>query len=462
MAGTDLVVVLPGIMGSTLRKNHNLVWAPSAGAVLHAVFTLGRSLTELRVPAGIGDAHPDDGVQPVDLMPDLHAIPGIWTPIKGYDQLLRRLRSLQRSGKIGEVLPVAYDWRLSNRYNATRLGTIVHPALERWRASSPDRAAAQLVFVCHSMGGLIARWYLEKCGGAELTRKLITLGTPYRGAAKAVEQLVNGVRKGIGPLSVDLTEFARSLPSLHQLLPSYACIEDAGSLHRLDEIPVPELNTAMLTDAMAFHVDLAAAEAARPTSLTMTHAIAGVRQPTWTSLRITGGGVAALDTIGADNDFGDGTVPLTGAIGHDLPMDTNTVRRIVDQHGNLQANPCALDELEEILLTTPVRRRAAATVAVRVGVPDVILDGESLPVVVDIEADRPPAVRIQIVAETGAGEREKIVASRTPKIRQGRLETSFAGLAPGAYEVRVTGLAIGSPIAPVTAPVLVWTPQTDL
>lgn len=37
-------------------------------------------------------------------MPDLHAIPGIWTPIKGYDGLLRRLRSLQKSGKIGEVL----------------------------------------------------------------------------------------------------------------------------------------------------------------------------------------------------------------------------------------------------------------------------------------------------------------------------------------------------------------------
>ena len=51
-------------------------------------------------------------VKPVDLMPDLHAIPGIWTPIKGYDGLLRRLRSLTKHGKIGEVLPVAYDWRL--------------------------------------------------------------------------------------------------------------------------------------------------------------------------------------------------------------------------------------------------------------------------------------------------------------------------------------------------------------
>lgn len=53
----------------------------------------------------------------------------------------------------------------------------------------------------------------------------------------------------------------------------------------------------MRTDAIALHTDLTAAEATRPTSLTMTHAIVGVRQPTWTSLRITGGGIAALDTI---------------------------------------------------------------------------------------------------------------------------------------------------------------------
>lgn len=54
MVSTDLVIVLPGIMGSTLKKDNTLVWAPSAGAVL----TLGRSLTTLQLPAGIRDAHP--------------------------------------------------------------------------------------------------------------------------------------------------------------------------------------------------------------------------------------------------------------------------------------------------------------------------------------------------------------------------------------------------------------------
>jgi len=169
--------------------------------------------------------------------------------------------------------------------------------------------------------------------------------------------------------------------------------------------------------------------------------------------------VETLDTIGDDNDYGDATVALTGAIGHNLPMDTNTVRRIVDRHGHLQANPWALDELEEALTTTPIRRRAGATVPLRVTVPDLTLAGQDLPVTVDIEADPPPAILIQIVAASAADRREHLVASRTPRIRDGHLQTRFTDLAPGGYEVRVTGLNPGPPVTPVTAPILVWTPE---
>lgn len=464
MTSTDLVAVLPGIMGSTLAKDGKLMWAPSAGAALRAVATLGRSLKQLTLPAGIADAHPGDGVEPVALMPDLHVVPGLWAPVTGYDVLVRRLRGMAQRGEIGQVLPVAYDWRLSNRFNAVRLAGIVEPALAQWRASSPDRAGAQLVFVGHSMGGLVARWYVERCGGAELTRLLVTLGTPYRGSAKAVEQLVNGVRRGLGPLGVDLTAFARSLPSLHQLLPDYACVDHGGALHRLDETAVPELDTAMTADALRFHATLAAAEAARPASLAMTHAIVGVRQPTWTTVQLDGTRVRPLDTIEGTDDFGDDTVPLTGAIGHGQPLTTNTVRRIVDQHGHLQANPWALDELESVLTADPVRRRAGGAVAVRVTAPDLLVAGEPLPVDVTVEPvgdDPAPAVRIAVVAEHPAGERERVATARTPTLRDGKLTTTFADLAPGAYEVRVTGLTTGSPITPVTLPVLVWSPDPD-
>src|SRR6185437_7902808 len=124
------------------------------------------------------------------------------------------------------------------------------PALARWRAQGGRFADATLTFVGHSMGGLVARWYIEHCGGADITGKLITFGTPYRGAANALEQLVNVARKGIGPLAIDLTRMARSMPSLHQLLPEYACIQNGRELARTTEIQLPEVDAAMVADAM--------------------------------------------------------------------------------------------------------------------------------------------------------------------------------------------------------------------
>ncbi len=76
MAPTDLVVVVPGILGSTLRQDGRPVWAPSAGAALRAIATFGASIQRLQLPSGIGDEHPRDGVEPAGLMPDLHVPPG--------------------------------------------------------------------------------------------------------------------------------------------------------------------------------------------------------------------------------------------------------------------------------------------------------------------------------------------------------------------------------------------------
>src|ERR671936_587251 len=88
----DLVVVLPGIMGSTLVKDGREVWSPSAKAVLGAIRSFGGSVRDLALPEKIGDEDPEDGVQPGRLMPDLHFLPGLWSANLGYDVLLGRLR----------------------------------------------------------------------------------------------------------------------------------------------------------------------------------------------------------------------------------------------------------------------------------------------------------------------------------------------------------------------------------
>lgn len=484
MTDTDLVVVLPGIMGSTLGvamddqpASQNLIWAPTGGAVWRNLTGAGPRIQDYVLPDGIGDGPPEDHVEPVALMPDVHVIPGIWTPVKGYTRLLRRLEQLgyrpeqddngqPEKDRSGNLLPVPYDWRLSNRYNGQRLAGIVEPALDRWRRQGGRYADAQLVFVCHSMGGLVARWYLEKCGGAAHTRKLITLGTPWRGAAKTLEQLVNGVRPGIGPIHVDLTAFAQSLPSLYQLLPEYACITDGPRPHRkTTETSLPGLTTARVADAMAFYTALQDAEKARHGSTDMARAIVGTRQPTCTTITFdpNGGSAVPSETFGTDNDYGDGTVPLTGAIGHGDPMDTNRAFRVRDQHGNLQRNQTVLDEIEELLTTKPVRRRATYPANLRVTAPDLILATQPLDVHADIEAnDSRRALRITVTDESG-----RVLQARQPQVKAGHAYAQFTDLPPGTHTITLDSPPaqpggpgappnLAGPIEPVTATTLIW------
>lgn len=448
----------------------NLVWAPTGGAVWNNV-TGKLRIQDFALPDSIGDDHPGDGVEPVDLMPDVHALPGIWTPVKGYTRLLDRLASFgfrrQEPGnpRPGNLLPVAYDWRLSNRYNGQRLTGIVEPALNRWRAQGGRYADAQLVFVCHSMGGLVARWYLEQCGGTAHTRKLITLGTPWRGAGKTVEQLVNGVTPRIGPLHVDLTRFAGSLPSLYQLLPEYACLTDGPRpTRKTTEVPTLPLPTGRVADAMDFYTTLQQAEQNRPASADMTHTIVGTRQPTITTITLTPQRTAtALDTFGVDNDYGDGTVPLTSSIGHDQPLDTPLAFRTREHHGNLQRNQQVLDQLEEILTTTHVRRRATQPITLRVHTPDLLPAGQPLNIDVDIdEGDSRHALRVTLSDEHG-----RLLGARQPTLTAGHAHTSFTDLPPGAHTVLIDSPPsqpspqpaqpnYGGPIQPVTATTLIW------
>ncbi len=434
---SDLVVVLPGILGSTLRDEDGMVWEVSGKAALRAVLSLGRSLRRLKLPEGIGDEHPRDGVEPVGLMTDLHVVPGIWTPLKGYDQVIRRLNSLGHTVEKGNLLLFAYDWRLSNRYNGALLARRVDEALDRL---GPD---AKVSFVCHSMGGLVARWCIEQCGMAERTAKLITMGTPYRGAASALEQLVNGVRKGLGPLAVDLTEFARSLPSLHQLLPEYACVESPDGLVKTTETTLPEVDTEMVADAMAFHGALSDSFADR------TYAILGGKQPTATTVKIADGKVTCYRTYEGEELYGDATVPMVGAARKGLALSSNTLHRVTEQHTSLQHYAAVLDMVESFLTSKAIVPRNVAVTEPQVSVPDLVLVGEDLEVCVELRDTTARAVKVALLDENG-----EQVEARVPAISE-RMVVKFGELAPGAYYVQVSGTAVGAPVVPVTSAALV-------
>jgi len=91
----DVIIVLPGIMGSTLHRGDSPVWEPTPGALGEAVASVFRSITTLRLEDGIGDEHPGDGIEPGTLMPDLRLPFGLWTFDLGYSALLEFLRSCE-------------------------------------------------------------------------------------------------------------------------------------------------------------------------------------------------------------------------------------------------------------------------------------------------------------------------------------------------------------------------------
>jgi pimeloyl-ACP methyl ester carboxylesterase len=348
----DVVIVVPGIMGTELIDQDNKpIWSVNPGALARAIRTFGGSVTNLALPRDHGDAPAPPGVKPGRLIKSLHVIPGVWSPITGYDGIMNFLRSDRfhlvdpvkgDPGVMPNLLEFPYDWRLSNRYNALLLKEMATKALEAWR-TQPGMKDAKLVLVCHSMGGLIARWFAEKEKGSEIIRTIITIGTPFRGSVRALSALANPLEPGVGPFHVSLTAFARSLPSLYQLLPQYDCIVGGPTRRSLRDIPHPALNTTLLKDAFEFHNSIAPAH---EPSYTL-HKVAGIRQPTPTTAAIEQDRVTVLTTIDDRDQGGDGTVPRLAA--EPVVGRGRDVHEIVEQHGELQGTQALLDLLDGIL-----------------------------------------------------------------------------------------------------------------
>jgi pimeloyl-ACP methyl ester carboxylesterase len=129
------------------------------------------------------------------------------------------------------VVVVPYDFRHCIEQAAERLDAVV-----RARLDDVDEAAraARVIVVAHSMGGLVARYWLGPLGRWAWCRALITVGTPHRGASKALDWLVNGVRLcGVrlgGP-----SRLVWDWPAVAQLLPRYPVVRNltARPTHRM-------------------------------------------------------------------------------------------------------------------------------------------------------------------------------------------------------------------------------------
>jgi pimeloyl-ACP methyl ester carboxylesterase len=448
----DIVVVLPGIAGSVLQRDGKDVFGLTVSAGLRALFSGGASIRELAVDL----EHPekDDGVTAHRLAPDAHLVPGLWK-IDGYgrivDWLVDRLH-LQPGVDLREF---PYDWRQDNRLAATRLRDEAEHWLRERRRTYPD---ARLVLLAHSMGGLVARYYLEVLGGWRDTRRLLTFGTPHRGALDALDYLVNGCRKAFG--LVDLTALMSTFPSTYQLLPIYPCVSvDGASPVRLTELlePIPGLDPHRVAAADDFHREIERAVARNRADAEYhergyaLHLVVGAEHPTRQSAQWSGRELTVHrdypEGVDRTDMGGDGTVPRVSATPIEL-SDVGAEWFAGDKHAALQNAEAVLRQFRRTLLTPSLRMarfRATAPVTVALDVADVYPQGE--PPVIRVLPLAPPDedeltdrraladLVIDVEAVIGEGEPWTTAVELVDDWR----EVELPVLEPGCYRVRISG-----------------------
>lgn len=450
---SDVVVLLPGIMGSVLKKDGRDVWALSGAGMLTALKTLGNSVKDLTLAGDNPDVDDlGDGIVADRIFPDTHLLPGLWK-IDGYSTLSKAITDEfdVRAGL--NFFEFAYDWRRDNRVAARRLARLAPGWLSRWRKASGNNGA-KLVLVAHSMGGLVSRYFLEALGGWRDTRMLITFGTPYRGSLNALNFLANGFRKSIGPFTLfDISSLVRSFTSVYQLLPIYPCYDSGtGHLERVGEVAgIPNVDARQARAALDFHNHIRQAteenekEPLYSRSRYTIHPIVGTHQPTLQVGRRVGSVLQMSERHPQGDIRGDGTVPQVSAI----PSESSTLTKqhrtvyVAEVHGSLQNSAPMLDHLRGLLAEGAISWdafRSPAVKAISLGVEDLYASNE--PVRVRVGCEDGKSLLTAIISEANTN------TEVTRKVLPGAGETMQAldfGLLPeGTYRVRVLGPDHGS------------------
>jgi pimeloyl-ACP methyl ester carboxylesterase len=248
------VIVIPGFLGSRLvdTDTQNVVWGAFGGGFADPSTPEGARLAALPMDEGTPLYHLRDSVSPDGALDTFRL--SVWLfnfRLQAYYNILKALGvggyRDQDIGTSGEVdygdehftcFQFDYDWRLDLAANARRLDefiaekhSYVESEIERRFGRQPDTVKFDIV--AHSMGGLLARYYLRygasdlpedgsppevTWAGARNVKSLSMIGTPNAGSVGALEQLVEGFG-GMPFVPKYQPAILGTLPSLYQLLP---------------------------------------------------------------------------------------------------------------------------------------------------------------------------------------------------------------------------------------------------
>lgn len=439
-AGRQLIVVLPGIGGSVLARpgpRDDVVWDASKSSIGGVVVRPSRlSVDEAPV------------LEPVGLTESTRLLGLVLVP--GYELLLKQLDAFGVVDRRGDprhpvpgadVVAVPYDFRRSIVEAAERLDDVVNAHLDG--VGEGDRAG-RVTVVAHSMGGLVARVWMALMKRWPWCRALITLGTPHRGAPKALDWLVNGAA-GLGVARATM----RTWPGVYELIPRYRAVQDSatGAAVYPHELPIGWL-TGPAREAYDLHVQLEQACGDLPVRGPETVPCIGWAHRTpdamfWSEgkLRVTKQHPDWLGLGGWEQDFGDGTVPSYSALPPEMDNHVHGAVRVMERHVPLSHTALVTDLLtkqQTRVAPTPVHGgEPDRSPALGLDLDDVNPEGEPIPVRADIR-------------EVNADLRGQVVWARLSqpmkppvdvRLDWDEVEKGFVGLfpaqAPGLYEVRV-------------------------
>ena len=423
----DAVIYLPGLMGSELRDSEGcLVWG-FAPRLLVAALRSDAPLQRLHLDPEC----PDDGITATGLA-GWAMLPRLWgtEPPADLVQALRTNIAVHPAA----VKVVPYDWRQSIRDLAPELATAARAHLESWRRHPQGNPDAKLSLVCHSMGGLVARYYVDVLGGGADVRRVVTLGTPFFGSVKAILALDRGHVLPFGFRARAVCALVCTFPSIYELTPRYRCVEtNDGSLCRLapDDLAAIGADPSLAEAADRTHREI---DAGKTRGYAVYRAAIGLRQPTLQSAIFDGSRRGYLMRLGEENRDGDGTVYREAAC---LPH--NDPKELAQQHKQLANSKEAIEFVRAKLTDHPQGPPLGPDDGIGLQVPDVVPVGQPFAIVVHdaLEPTRCTAIDV----ETGA-----LADSGVAYPGAEHATTDLTLSAPGLYDIRADSPA-GSPVS---------------
>ncbi|KUO75864.1 MAG: hypothetical protein APF81_05395 [Desulfosporosinus sp. BRH_c37] len=354
----EVVIVIPGIAGTSLSISHmegnnenqttHDVWKPRSWSDEYKFGTLEHDMNQLECDVNGYPLQSLSVGQPLD---------------DYYGDIFRTL------GNRGfDVYYFGYDWRRGNAYTAELLESFIN-----------SLGVDKVSIVAHSMGGLVATNYISN-GNANKVNKLITLGTPYLGAPKALYVFETGKLLGAPydwAVASHIKRLAQNLSSVYQLLPIYnyfdfnstyyvqECIDnDWFKSNNYDELAGYDetmnliksrnwANSGLVEKALNFHNSLDLINTLKSVD---SYFIIGDKQTTIGKIREKyehddNGNLVFKESDDIKNINGDGTVPvISGNIGGKTEViHSDHTYYIDDEHSNLPKNAQAVNQVIGIL-----------------------------------------------------------------------------------------------------------------